>query len=127
MLVGAALSGICSPASAQPDPEPQAQRTINILVYGKDACPTGGEGEIVVCGRRPESERCRIPKELRERGKSGGEQSWKSRVEDLEAASRPSMPGSCSTSGSFGQSGCFGQMMQQWFNERRARRSGGGR
>jgi hypothetical protein len=127
MFAGAALAGLSSPAFAQEDPEPQAQRTINLLVYGKDACPKAGEGEIVVCGRRPESERYRIPKELRRSRKSGGEMSWKSRVEDLEAASRPSIPGSCSTSGSYGQSGCFGQMMQQWFNDRRARRSGGGR
>jgi hypothetical protein len=124
MLAGAALAGLSSPIFAQDDPEPQAQRTINLLVYGNDACPKGGKGEIVVCGRRPESERYRIPKELREKGRSSGEQSWKSRVEDLEAAGRPSMPGSCSTSGSFGQTGCFGQMMQQWFNDRRARRSG---
>ena len=121
MLVGAALSGLASPSLAQdPEPEPQARRTINLLVYGEDVCPKAGEGEIVVCGRRPESERYRIPKELRDSGKRGGEMSWTSRVEDLEAAGRPSMPGSCSTSGSFGQSGCFGQMMQQWFNARRS-------
>ena len=124
LVATAALTGLSSPASAQDRPEPQAQRTINLLVYGKDACPEAGEGEIVVCGRRPESERYRIPKELREKGKGGGEMSWKSRVEDLEAASRPSMPGSCSTSGSYGQSGCHNQMMQQWFNDRRSRRSG---
>ena len=129
ILAAAALAGLSSPAPAQADadPEPQAQRTINILVYGNDACPKAGEGEIVVCGRRPESERYRIPKALRGGGKRGGEASWKSRVEDLEAASRPSMPGSCSTSGSYGQSGCHNQMMQQWFNDRRARRSGTGR
>jgi len=124
LIAAVALAGLSSPALGQEEGEPQAQRTINLLVYGNDACPKGGEGEIVVCGRRPESERYRIPKELRERGKRGGEMSWKSRVEDLEAASRPSMPGSCSTSGSFGQSGCHYQMMQQWFNDRRARRSG---
>ena len=113
---------LCSLATAAPaaEPEPIPQRTINLVVYGKDECPKSDGDEIVVCARKPESERYRIPKSLRDEGRQPSEISWGSRVEDLEAASRPSMPGSCSTVGSYGQSGCFQQMMQRWLAERRA-------
>jgi hypothetical protein len=96
-------------------------RTINILVYGNDPCPQSTEDEIVVCARRPERERYRIPKSLRRQERSAS--SWTNRVEELEAASRPSMPGSCSAVGSFGQSGCTQQMINQWYRERRAARA----
>ena len=45
------------PAQAEPP-----QRITNLLVYGDDPCPKGEGDEIVVCARRPESERYRIPK-----------------------------------------------------------------
>jgi hypothetical protein len=40
-----------------------------LVIFGKDKCPTDSTGnEIVVCSRRPEAERYRIPKELRTSG-----------------------------------------------------------
>ena len=106
------------------DPEPILQRTEHVVVYGNDACPKpADEEEIVVCARRPENERYRIPRSLRNQEPTG-DVSWKSRTEELEEASRHTMPGSCSVVGTYGQSGCFQQMMNQWFRERRAARSG---
>jgi hypothetical protein len=116
-LLAAALPASAAVAGQERMPE----RTINLVVYGDDACPESTEDEIVVCARRPESERYRIPKPLREREPSG-DTSWAARNEELEDASRPSRPGSCSVVGSYGQSGCFQQMINQWFRERRANR-----
>ncbi len=118
-----ALLVAATPASAA-DPEPIPQRTEHVVVYGNDACPKpADEEEIVVCARRPENERYRIPRSLRGKEPSG-DVSWTARTEELEEASRPSMPGSCSVVGTYGQSGCFQQMMNQWFRNRRAARSG---
>ena len=116
-MLGAALSVSAADAGQGSVPD----RTINLVIYGDDACPPSTDDEIVVCARRPESERYRIPKPLRER-ESSGDSSWAARNEELDEASRPSRPGSCSVVGSYGQSGCFQQMINQWFRERRASR-----
>ena len=113
---------LVQPASAQ---EGEAKRTLNITVYGDDACPQGGADEIVVCARQPESERYRIPKKFRGKRKKDDTagQSWTSRVEGLEDASRPMRPGSCSASGSFGMTGCTQAMLRQWFAEKRQKQA----
>jgi hypothetical protein len=103
-------------AAAQEPP----QRESHVIVYGDDACPPSTDDEIVVCGRRPEEERYRIPAPLR-RGDRPAESSWTSQAEALDEAQRDTRPNSCSVVGSWGQSGCFEQMMRQWRAERRAR------
>lgn len=110
-------------ALAQPAAEDEAKKLVTVTVYGSDPCPKGSDGEIVVCGHRPDSERYRIPKELRKREQRPSETSWASRTRALEEAGRPSMPGSCSAVGSWGQTGCFQQMIRQWVAARQAARS----
>lgn len=100
-----------------------AKKLVNVTVYGSDPCPKGRDGEVVVCGHRSDNERYRIPKELRKREQKPSETSWASRARGLEEASRPSMPGSCSVVGSWGQTGCFQQMIRQWAAARSAARS----
>ena len=104
-----------------------AKRTvISLVVYGDDPCPrASGDDEIVVCARRPDSERYRIPKELRkkEEDQRRSETSWASRAAALEDAQRSTRPDSCSPMGSWGQSGCFQQMMSQWHAARRQAQS----
>lgn len=103
--------------------ETPPERVTNITVYGEENCPKPKGDEIVVCARKPEGERYRIPKELREeKSNRGPSAAWGSRVEGLEDASRAERPNSCSTVGSGGQSGCTQQLLQQWRAERRARR-----
>lgn len=104
------------PALAQPP-----ERESSVIVYGEDPCPRAEGDEVVVCARRPEEERYRIPRPIRERQPT--EAAWASRVEGLEEASRAMRPGSCSVVGSFGQSGCSQALIRQWFEERRARRA----
>ena len=125
-LLAAALLLAAVPAAAQDETHaPQnelAERTSTAIVYGDEACPKAEEDEIVICARRPEGDRYRIPKELRHKGDPLSETSWGARNELLEEAARANLPGSCSVVGSYGQSGCQRQFVDQWYNARRARR-----
>jgi len=111
------------PALGEVPAEDGPKKVVNVTVYGSDPCPKGSAGEVVVCGRRTDNERYRIPKELRKREQQPSETSWAARARGLEEASRPSMPGSCSVVGSWGQTGCFQQMIRQWAAARSAARS----
>jgi len=131
----AALAWLCTaPASAQDEEqltEPGAdqvadrapERESTILVYGEDACPPSTDNEVVVCARRPEEERYRIPRNLRRSGQRQ-EQAWAARVESLEEVSRDMRPNSCSVVGTYGQSGCMQALIRQYYAERRARAAG---
>lgn len=122
-LVGALLLSSTSHAQDAP-PEEQATRTINLMVYGNDACPEPETpDEIVVCGRLPEADRYRIPKDLRKKEEDPGAPgtSWTAQMEGLNQDMRHTRPDSCSAVGSGGQTGCFQQRLDQWHAERRAR------
>ena len=118
----AALLGFAAafPAIALAEGPPARQSTL--VIYGNEPCPTSGpDNEVVVCARRPEEERYRIPRRIRERQQT--DTSWASRVDGLEDESRPLRPNSCSVVGSNGFTGCTAAMIRQWYAERRARRA----
>ncbi|MGZ8348248.1 MAG: hypothetical protein ACXWUP_14165 [Allosphingosinicella sp.] len=97
-------------------------RETSLIVYGEDPCPAAeDEEEIVVCARRPEEERYRIPAPLR-RGAELSERSWSNQAAELEDAQRDTRPNSCSVVGSDGHTGCTQQLIRNWYAERRARR-----
>lgn len=104
MLVG----GAPAPAPAQ-----QADRVL--IIYGDDKCPESEGENIVVCARKPETERFRIPEELRH---SAGPPSWRDRAKSLEYVGR-SGTASCSASGTGGWTGCWSSLMSQARAERR--------
>lgn len=102
----------------------EAPRKHSVLItYGDDACPESTDGEIIVCARQPESERYRVPKELREELKeqpvTGG--SWANAVEDYDDIARIGRPNSCSAVGTNGATGCASAALRQWQAERRNR------
>ncbi|MGQ0589369.1 MAG: hypothetical protein ACT4N8_07545 [Sphingosinicella sp.] len=97
-------------------------RQINITVYGEERCPEPEGDDIVVCARRPEEERYRIPPALRERTDRPAEIAWGTRNDVLEEDARTMRPDSCSVVGSGGQTGCTSALVRQWAAERRARR-----
>ncbi len=110
-LVLIAAAGIA--AAFVPTPA-QAQRATEngvLVIYGDDPCPTNANGdEIVVCARRPETERFRIPQELRNLEITPENRSWAVRQQDvLNSGTASQGIGSCSTVGPGGQIGCFGQ------------------
>ncbi|OAO02006.1 hypothetical protein A8B75_12665 [Sphingomonadales bacterium EhC05] len=120
-LVSLAACLWCSSATAQTPGQLDTPERISVLVtYGEDECPEAAPDEIVVCAQQPESERYRIPKELRQIEKNEpGEQSWTSVVASHDDAARVGRPSSCSVVGTFGFSGCQAAFMRQWFDERR--------
>jgi hypothetical protein len=100
-----------------------AQQTDRVLtIFGNDKCPTNASGqEIVVCSRRPEAERYRIPKELRTPIIITPEnQSWAAKANDTLTAGGASGIGSCSASGPNGWSGCWAQQMRDAKRQRQA-------
>ena len=99
-------------------------RRVEVAVFGEDPCPQSTGDEIVVCGRQPEGERYRIPKQLRNPGKpvdqSGPNESWVAKTATLGQFTGSTVPGSCSAVGSYGQSGCSQQILAQWYRDRQA-------
>lgn len=103
--------------------DPPPDREISLVVYGNDACPPPrDEDEVVVCARRPEEERYRIPPALRHSDDRRTEVAWGTANAQLEQEQAYTRPNSCSPVGSFGQSGCAQQMINQWYADRAARR-----
>ena len=110
-LVAAALLPLALTAPAKAEPP---QRVFNLIVYGDDPCPKGQGDEIIVCARKPESERYRIPKQLRRREyNEARDGSWAGTAKVLEYVSRQGLPDSCSPIGSYGQSGCFRKFLEE--------------
>jgi hypothetical protein len=118
LFVGLSWNTVALAADSNPVDTPE--RFSVLVTYGDDECPEAQADEIVVCANRPESERYRIPKDLRQtEEESGGEQSWSSVVASHEEAARPARPNSCSVVGTNGWSGCQAALLRQWFDERR--------
>jgi hypothetical protein len=62
-LLSAAGIGITALAAG---PAAAQARDRVVIIYGNDKCPASNGQEIVVCRRAPETERFRIPKDLRD-------------------------------------------------------------
>lgn len=105
-------------------PEPAlAQRVNEIVVYGTDPCPRSTDDEVVVCARKPESERFRIPERLRQGGSLQSRQAWANRAIAFETYGKTGI-NSCSPVGPGGHTGCSQQLISQAFKERREEAEG---
>jgi hypothetical protein len=104
LLAGIGL--IAAPATAQDARDAIAE----IIVYGNDPCPRSTDDEVVVCARRPEAERYRIPERLREGGSLQSRTAWASRARSLEYVGRSGAQ-SCSPVGPGGHTGCLEQLI----------------
>lgn len=126
-LLGVALA-LSAPALAQDDGSlaqsgQPPQRTSVLYTYGDEPCPEPVGDEIIVCAQQPESERYRVPKELREGLKDdapAGGGSWASAVEGYDNVARTTRPNSCSPVGSYGFTGCAAAALRDWFEARRS-------
>ena len=101
------------------DPLPASAQSQDrfIIIYGNDRCPSSAGQEIVVCVRQPETERYRIPKDLRENEISPSNMSWAQRAKSVEFVGKNGTQ-SCSDGGTDGWTGC----MKKMFAEARAQR-----
>jgi hypothetical protein len=83
-----------------------------IIVYGNDPCPRSTEDEVVVCARKPETERYRIPERYRDSGPLQSRQSWTQRAKSFEYVGRTGIQ-SCSAVGPAGYTGCLQNMIDR--------------
>lgn len=115
LLLALSLAGagaLALPADAQTTP-----RTREIIVFGTDPCPRATDDEVVVCARRPEKERYRLPEALRPTGPPQLSQSWANRSKSLATVGTTG-PGTCSGVGPGGTDGCALREIQQGIAER---------
>lgn len=112
-LAATGAGALALPAGAQTTP----QRTREIIVFGNDPCPRSTDDEVVVCGRRPEKDRYRLPENLRPSGPPQLSQSWAARSRALSTVGSTG-PGTCGGVGPGGTDGCALKEIQQGLAER---------
>jgi hypothetical protein len=119
-----AATVLAVPMLAAPAPTlAQQQRVNEIIVYGTDPCPRSTDDEVVVCARKPESERFRIPERLRQGGSLQSRQAWANRAIAFETYGKTGI-NSCSPVGPGGHTGCSQQLISQAFKERQEEAEG---
>lgn len=111
-LVGALAIIPSAPAAAQNNVRMQ-------IVYGDEECTTSNGEIIVVCVRRDESERYRIPPELRDTRDLAANESWLARSQSVEYVGRSGTM-SCSPVGPGGFTGCTQELLRSARAERGA-------
>lgn len=120
MLLGAAAPALAQQATAPTAATSAGTEKVNlVIVYGDDACPPSGGDDIVVCARKGEEERYRIPEPLRGDPNEPSKQAWGERVRSMEYIGRSGTE-SCSPVGSGGATGCFAQLSRLAKAERQA-------
>lgn len=103
---------LCLAPFAVPAAAPAQDRILTI--FGDDKCPPN-----TICVRAKESERFRIPKDLREDAVISPErQSWAAKAQDTLDAGAKTGTGSCSAIGPGGHTGCFAEQARQAKAER---------
>ena len=119
-LMGAAAVALSGGYAALPTPAvAQAQGNVaEIIVYGNDPCPRSTDDQVVVCARRPEAERYRIPPNMRQSGTPQQMESWAVRSKNLETAGNTGV-NSCSPVGPAGYTGCLQKLIKEARGERK--------
>lgn len=112
------------PALVAPAPVlAQNGKISEIIVYGTDPCPRSTDDEVVVCARKPEAERYRIPERYRQTGSRQSRESWANRAIAFETYGRTGI-NSCSPVGPGGFTGCTQQLINQAVKERKEQAAG---
>ena len=117
LTIGAAAIALAGLAVPMAPALAQNAKVSEIIVYGTDPCPRSTDDEIVVCARKPEAERYRIPEALRQGGSLQSRQAWAARARQFETVGRTGI-NSCSPVGPGGWTGCTEQLINQAFTER---------
>jgi len=120
IFMSAAATALAGGYAALPVPAAaQAQPNIaEIIVYGDDPCPRSTDDQVVVCARRPEAERYRIPPTMRQSGTTQEMESWAVRSKNLETVGSTGI-NSCSPVGPAGYTGCLTKIIEQARAERK--------
>jgi hypothetical protein len=120
MIILAAGTAIAGGLAAIPAPaEAQAGNAVaEIIVYGNDPCPRSTDDQVVVCARRPEAERYRIPEKLRPSGTRQQTEAWANKAKVLETVGNTGT-NSCSPVGPGGFTGCLTQVIKEARSQQR--------
>ena len=123
-LMTALLGSAAAMAGASALPAPAIAQSSNsvseIIVYGNDPCPRSTDDQVVVCARRPEAERYRLPQQYRPSGTRQEKSAWANRARALETVGATGT-NSCSPVGPGGFTGCLTQVINQARRETRER------
>lgn len=111
--LAAGVAAFQAPAQAQD----QSRGMMEVIVFGNDPCPRSTDAEIVVCVRRGEAERYRIPEAYRSTGPRQGREAWVNRAGTLETVSDTGAF-SCSAVGPGGYTGCLEELIRRSTGER---------
>ncbi|WP_118857781.1 hypothetical protein [Sphingomonas mesophila] len=117
LTMGIALAVAASALAPAPSAAQNASVS-EVIVYGTDPCPRSTDDEVVVCARKPETERYRIPERLRQGGSLQSRQAWAVRAKSFETVGATGI-NSCSAVGPAGHTGCLDQLIENAFAERR--------
>jgi hypothetical protein len=126
-LLGSAALLATAPLRAQGTAAPatgSGDRIAEIIVYGTDPCPRSTDDEVVVCARKPEAERYRIPERLRQGGAIQSRQAWAARARTFEVMTPSGRAATCDAVGPGGQLGCLQRAIEQARAEQRADEQG---
>ena len=124
LTIAASGFALAIPALVAPAPAlAQGSNISEIIVYGTDPCPRSTDDQVVVCARKPESERFRIPERYRQSGSRQSRESWANKALAFETYGRTGI-NSCSPVGPAGFTGCTQQLINQAFKERREQAEG---
>lgn len=123
------LLTVAAPAFAQseikgaPAADGSRPRERFVTVFGTDACPKSTNDEIIVCSRRPDEERYRIPANVRSATSTRPGNSGKGRQALLGsgAGGVGGGVGSCSPIGPGGGTGCNQAMQDKYREEKNPR------
>jgi hypothetical protein len=105
--LGAAMAALPAPAAAQSD-----NAVSEIIVFGNDPCPRSTDDQVVVCARKPEGERYRIPEKLRPSGSRQQKEAWANRARALETVGSTGT-NTCSPVGPGGFTGCLTKVIRE--------------
>ncbi len=119
LITLAATTAAAAGMAMLPAPAVAQQNAIaEIIVYGTDPCPRSTDDQVVVCARRPESERYRLPEKYRPSGTRQQSESWATRSTVLQTVGSTGTF-SCSPVGPGGYTGCEMQVIQQARQQRK--------
>ena len=96
----------------------QQNAIAEIIVYGTDPCPRSTDDQVVVCARRPESERYRIPEKYRPSGTRQQTEAWATKSRAIETVGATGI-NSCSPVGPGGYTGCLTRVIREAREQRR--------
>src|SRR6478735_9513494 len=96
----------------------QQNSVAEIIVYGTDPCPRSTDDQVVVCARRPEGERYRIPEKYRPGGTRQQTDSWANKARVIETVGATGI-NSCSPVGPGGYTGCLTRVIKEAREQRK--------